>query len=69
VCELQQRGTASRAYTAGRFTAMEGGVYAFDAKVADRYANDGVQTTVVDVSKAEANTKLAGRIKSRAVAD
>ncbi len=69
VCELQQQGTASRAYTAGRFTGMEGGVYAFDVKVADRYANDGVLTPIVEVSKADATTRLAGRIKSRAVAD
>jgi hypothetical protein len=48
---------------------MEGGVYAFDAKVADRYANDGVRTDAVEVSKADATTRLAGRIKSRAVAD
>jgi hypothetical protein len=48
---------------------MEGGVYAFDAKVADRYANDGVVTHAVEVSKADAKTRLAGRIRSRAVAD
>ena len=43
--------------------------YAFDVKVADRYANDGVLTPIVEVSKADATTRLAGRIKSRAVAD
>jgi Rieske 2Fe-2S family protein len=69
VCELQQQGTASRAYTAGRFTGMESGVYAFDVKVADRYANDGVLTHIEEISKADASAKLAGRIKSRAVAD
>lgn len=69
VCELQQQGTASRAYTAGRFTAMESGVHAFDVKVADRYANDGIVTKVQEVSKADAKTRLAGRIKSRAVAN
>lgn len=48
---------------------MEGGVYAFDVKVADRYANDGVVTHIEEISKADASAKLAGRIKSRAVAD
>jgi Rieske 2Fe-2S family protein len=42
VCEMQQRGTASRAYIAGRYSAIESGVHAFDLMVADRYANDGV---------------------------
>ena len=32
------------AYTAGRFTDMEGGVHDFDIHVADRHANDGVLT-------------------------
>lgn len=44
VCELQQRGTASRAYVPGRYTLMEDMVHAFDLMVADRYAEDGVVT-------------------------
>ncbi|CAN5886999.1 aromatic ring-hydroxylating dioxygenase subunit alpha [soil metagenome] len=65
VCELQQIGTASRAYTAGRFTGMEGGVHAFDMHVADRYANDGVLTPLNEITKMEASAQLIGRGKSR----
>ncbi len=63
VCELQQAGTGSRAYTAGRFTSMEAGVHAFDIHVADRYANDGVLTELNRISKEEASQhpNLAGR--------
>ncbi len=65
VCELQQIGTASRAYTAGRFTGMEGGVHAFDMHVADRYANDGVLTPLNEITKMEASAQLIRRGKSR----
>ena len=41
VCELQQRGTASKGYTAGRYSNQEDSVHAFDLMCADRYANDG----------------------------
>ena len=51
VCELQQQGTASRAYTPGRYSAIEKMVHAFDAKVADRYADDGVETVIVREKK------------------
>jgi len=44
VCELQQEGTRSRAYTAGRYSVMEDMVHAFDVMVADRYAGDGVRS-------------------------
>jgi Rieske 2Fe-2S family protein len=44
VCELQQRGTRSRAYTAGRYTNQEDSVHAFDLMCADRYAGDGIRT-------------------------
>jgi len=44
VCELQQRGTRSRAYVPGRYSLMEDMVHAFDLMVADRYADDGVVT-------------------------
>ncbi len=42
VCELQQRGTGSRSWTAGRYSNQEASVQAFDLMVADRYASDGV---------------------------
>ena len=42
VCELQQRGTASRSWIAGRYSDIEPSVQAFDLMVADRYAGDGV---------------------------
>ncbi|HEX5828811.1 MAG TPA: aromatic ring-hydroxylating dioxygenase subunit alpha, partial [Candidatus Limnocylindrales bacterium] len=44
VCELQQRGSASRSWTAGRYAVNEASVHAFDVMVADRYAGDGVAT-------------------------
>ena len=44
VCELQQRGTASRAYTPGRYSGIEDAVHAFDLMCVDRYAADGVRT-------------------------
>jgi Rieske 2Fe-2S family protein len=44
VCALQQRGTASPAYTPGRYALMEDMVHAFDVMVADGYAQDGVTT-------------------------
>ena len=44
VCERQQEGTRSRAYTAGRYSLMEDMVHAFDLMVADGYAGDGVRT-------------------------
>jgi Rieske 2Fe-2S family protein len=44
VCEMQQVGTASRSFTAGRYSNQEASVHAFDLMVADRYAMDGVRT-------------------------
>ncbi|MEA2622970.1 MAG: glycine betaine catabolism [Chloroflexota bacterium] len=44
VCELQQEGTSSAAYTPGRYSLMEDMVHAFDLMCADRYAGDGVVT-------------------------
>ena len=41
VCELQQRGTGSRSWTAGRYATNEPSVQAFDAMVVDRYVEDG----------------------------
>ncbi len=45
VCEMQQRGTASRSFTSGRYSNQEASVHAFDIMVADRYAMDGVHTS------------------------
>ncbi|MFL5684306.1 MAG: aromatic ring-hydroxylating oxygenase subunit alpha [Chloroflexota bacterium] len=42
VCELQQRGTRSRSWVAGRFSNQEPSVHAFDLMCVDRYADDGV---------------------------
>ena len=42
VCELQQQGTRSRSWKAGRYSSIEASVQAFDVMVADRYADDGV---------------------------
>ena len=44
VCELQQQGTGSPAYTPGRYSLMEDMVHAFDVMCADGYAQDGVTT-------------------------
>jgi Rieske 2Fe-2S family protein len=40
VCELQQRGTKSRSWVAGRYSNQEASVHAFDQMVADRYAGE-----------------------------
>ena len=42
VCEMQQRGTSSRSWIAGRYSNEEASVQAFDLMVVDRYAEDGV---------------------------
>ena len=44
VCELQQEGTRSSAYTPGRYSLMEDMVHAFDLMCADGYAQDGTRT-------------------------
>jgi Rieske 2Fe-2S family protein len=51
VCELQQAGTRSAAYTPGRYSSIEAMVHSFDALVADRYADDGVRTEVIRGAK------------------
>jgi glycine betaine catabolism A len=38
VCQLQQRGTRSRSWVAGRYSNQEASVHAFDQMVAERYA-------------------------------
>ncbi len=53
VCELQQQGTKSRAYTAGRYAGMESSVHGFDLMVADRYANDGAVSPQDRITKQE----------------
>jgi hypothetical protein len=42
VCELQQVGTRSASWTAGRYSNQEPSVHAFDLMAVDRYAGDGV---------------------------
>jgi Rieske 2Fe-2S family protein len=42
VCELQQRGTGSRSWTAGRYANNEDSVQAFDLMVAARYAGESI---------------------------
>lgn len=44
VVELQQVGTRSRSFAAGRFSNQEAAVHAFDLMAVDRYAMDGVRT-------------------------
>ncbi len=66
VCELQQQGTGSRAYTAGRYSSMESSVHGFDLMVADRYANDGVVTAQGRVSKQDSTAAIKDRAKRMA---
>jgi Rieske 2Fe-2S family protein len=47
VCELQQRGTRSSTWVAGRYSNQESPVHMFDRMVADRYAGDPFRTTRV----------------------
>jgi phenylpropionate dioxygenase-like ring-hydroxylating dioxygenase large terminal subunit len=44
VCELQQRGTRSSSWVAGRYSNQEPSVHAFDLMAVDRYANDGINS-------------------------
>jgi Rieske 2Fe-2S family protein len=44
VVELQQQGTRSRSWEAGRYSNQEASVHAFDLMCADRYAMDGNRT-------------------------
>jgi len=62
VCELQQRGTASRSWQAGRFSTMEASVHAFDLMCADRYAGDGRQTgrEILDRARLDRSRLAAG---------
>lgn len=66
VCELQQQGTKSRAYTAGRYSSMESSVHGFDLMVADRYANDGIITPQDRVTKQDSTAAVRERAKRMA---
>jgi Rieske 2Fe-2S family protein len=61
VCELQQAGTRSRAYTPGRYSGIESSVHGFDLMVADRYAGDGMTTEVGRLAKQASGPRRAGR--------
>lgn len=65
VCELQQAGTRSAAYTPGRYSAIETMVHTFDALLADRYANDGVSTEVLRTSKEDWSIRPAVNPRGR----
>jgi Rieske 2Fe-2S family protein len=75
VVEMQQQGTRSRSWTAGRYSNQEASVHAFDLMVADRYAMDGERTVRgwrTEVEGAEekrlrARAKAAGRAATVAV--
>ncbi|MBA2519623.1 MAG: aromatic ring-hydroxylating dioxygenase subunit alpha [Chloroflexia bacterium] len=69
VCQLQQAGTRSRAYTAGRYSGIEGSVHGFDLMVADRYANDGIQSRVDRVTKDKSAGSTAGQVTRAKRAD
>jgi Rieske 2Fe-2S family protein len=65
VVELQQQGTRSRSWEAGRYSNQEAAVHAFDLMCADRYASDGRRTA------REARTEVANaekRVAARAAA-
>ena len=67
VCELQQRGTKSHSWVAGRFSNQEASVHAFDLMCADHYANDGIQvrrTVRARYDTPPPKTELTGGIAS-----
>jgi glycine betaine catabolism A len=69
VCELQQQGTKSRSWVAGRFSNQEASVHAFDLMCADHYANDGIQvrrTVRERYDTPPPKTELSGGIASAA---
>jgi hypothetical protein len=63
VCELQHRGTASRSFPKGRYSAFETGPHVFAARVADRYAADGLETDIDQIFNSD---EIARRVKKRA---
>ncbi len=64
VVEMQQQGTRSRSWSAGRYSNQEASVHAFDIMVADRYLNDGSRT----IRGWRTETAGARRLASRTVA-
>jgi Rieske 2Fe-2S family protein len=68
VVELQQRGTRSRSWRAGRYSNQEASVHAFDIMVADRYANDGSRTVRGWRTETAGERRLAARA-TRTAAD
>ncbi len=69
VCELQQQGTRSRSWKAGRYSSIEASVQAFDVMVADRYASDGVVSHRVVRERYDAPLPPAGDPGHHHVAD
>jgi Rieske 2Fe-2S family protein len=75
VVELQQQGTRSRSWTAGRYSNQEASVHAFDLMVADHYAMDGRRSarewrTVIEGAeerRLRARAKASGRAAAVAV--
>ncbi|MGH2463856.1 MAG: SRPBCC family protein, partial [Candidatus Limnocylindrales bacterium] len=61
VVELQQNGTRSRSWVAGRYSNQEASVQAFDLMVADRYANDGVRSDRSTRTEVASPDRLAAR--------
>jgi Rieske 2Fe-2S family protein len=69
VVELQQQGTRSRSWEAGRYSNQEASVHAFDLMCADRYAMDGQRTAREARTEApNAGRRLAARSGARPVA-
>jgi Rieske 2Fe-2S family protein len=62
VVEMQQQGTRSRSWTAGRYSNQEASVHAFDIMVADRYANDGSRTVRGWRTETASDRRLVTRI-------
>jgi Rieske 2Fe-2S family protein len=64
VVEMQQRGTRSRSWSAGRYSNQEASVHAFDIMVADRYANDGSHTVRGWRTETAGEAKLSSRARA-----
>ncbi len=74
VVELQQTGTRSRSWTAGRYSNQEASVHAFDLMVMDRYADDGIRTergerTMLDEEKRLARERVRARSRTPAAVE
>ncbi len=65
VVELQQQGTRSRSWVAGRYSNQEAAVHAFDLMCADRYSMDGHRTErEARTEVANAGKRLAARTRA-----